>query len=149
MGTNFYTLNGRHIGKRSAAGMYCWDCGITLCKGGEKKVHHSSAQSIDFKEMIAANKRDNYSACPKCGKKRIKEDVENSSVGRELGFNKNTPKKKTGVSSCSSFTWARHLNKKWKGVRDEYRRKFTMEQFEKILEECPIRFFDYIGQEFS
>ena len=23
-----------HIGKRSAAGPYCWDCGVTLCEGG-------------------------------------------------------------------------------------------------------------------
>ena len=38
MGTNFYIIDkdqeyseGRHIGKRSAAGWYCWDCGTTLC----------------------------------------------------------------------------------------------------------------------
>ena len=41
MGTNYYLKGHRgddnpkyHIGKRSAAGLYCWDCHITLCKGG-------------------------------------------------------------------------------------------------------------------
>ena len=28
-----------HIGKRSAAGMYCWDCDDTLCPGGKSQVH--------------------------------------------------------------------------------------------------------------
>lgn len=46
MGTNFYLKGHRgdddpkyHIGKRSAAGLYCWDCRITLCKGGESAIH--------------------------------------------------------------------------------------------------------------
>ena len=56
MGTNFYTRDGLHIGKRSAAGTYCWDCRLTLCKGGEKAVHMSTHGAHGF-----------YDACPKCG----------------------------------------------------------------------------------
>ena len=42
MGTNFYlgkyvyeTKYENHIGKRSAAGLYCWDCDETLIIGGK------------------------------------------------------------------------------------------------------------------
>ncbi|MGH9095132.1 MAG: hypothetical protein ACRDXE_08220 [Acidimicrobiales bacterium] len=48
MGTNFYvaeTSRGAgdesdgHIGKRVAAGPYCWDCRRTFCPGGDAAVH--------------------------------------------------------------------------------------------------------------
>ncbi len=42
MSTNFYLVTDEekiHIGKRSAAGLYCHDCSQTLCKGGESAIH--------------------------------------------------------------------------------------------------------------
>ena len=50
MGTNFYVRKlykehssvddcKIHIGKRCASGWWCWDCGVTLCKGGNSKIH--------------------------------------------------------------------------------------------------------------
>ena len=103
MGTNFYVRGYRHddgpmthIGKRSAAGLYCWDCGVTLCKGGESQVHMGRWEDQDERW---------YKKCPKCGKSPLKESFETSSSGRELGFNKTQPTKKTGVQSCSSFSW--------------------------------------------
>ena len=44
MGTNFYKIKrvdnkieeGEHIGKRSAAGEYCWDCRRTLSIYGDE-----------------------------------------------------------------------------------------------------------------
>lgn len=152
MGTNFYVRkNARysdhpdvHIGKRSAAGLYCWDCKRTLCKGGESQVHMGSGFLNHDKEW--------FSACPVCGKSYEKEGIEHSSAGRELGFNKSTPAPKTGVKSCSSFSWAMPESE-WRGkcrfVWDEYGRRFTKAEFEQILEECPIRFTDSIGQYFS
>jgi hypothetical protein len=137
MGTNFYTLKGEHIGKRSAAGEYCWDCGITLCKGGNKDIHYARSGW--------------YDSCPKCGKKYEEEGLDHSSAGRELGFNKDWPQKKTGVKTCSSFTWAIHpinISKKGK-VKDEYGREFSYKEFLDILKECPVQFFDSIGQDFS
>jgi len=136
MGCNFYTLDNQHIGKRSAAGMYCWDCGVSLCIGGKYEVHTGKPFQ---------------SKCPVCGKNANNESLENSSVGRELGFNQNKPMIKKGVSSCSSFTWANEndiLNTKRK-VIDEYGRKYSIDDFHNILQECPIQFMGFIGTEFS
>lgn len=53
MGTNYYARGYRriadmdpqyHIGKRSAAGLYCWDCGKTLCKDGESGIHFDKSE---------------------------------------------------------------------------------------------------------
>jgi len=138
MGTNYYTVNGKHIGKRSAAGMYCWGCKKTLCREGEKRVHDDSKW---------------FDCCPLCGKKPEIETLEQSSAGRELGFNKSKPTTKTGVKSCSSFTWAidpkKFMKSKIKWVKDEYRRKITKQDFIKILDECPVQFTNSIGQDFS
>uniref|UniRef100_A0A6H1ZCI3 Uncharacterized protein n=1 Tax=viral metagenome TaxID=1070528 RepID=A0A6H1ZCI3_9ZZZZ len=125
-----------HIGKRSAAGYYCWNCRKTLCMGGESKIHYTGH---DWSET-----------CLVCGAKKEKESLETSSAGRELGFNKN-PSKRSGVRSVSSFTWAMPkeiLTKKLKGklwlfkpIEDEYGRKFTLKQFMKKLEDCPIEYY--------
>jgi len=137
MGTNFYLLNGEHIGKRSAAGPYCWDCDVTLCRGGEEAIHMGWAF---------------YDYCPVCGQKPVDEPFEASTPGRELGFNKSKPGKKTGVRSCASFTWAMlsssKVFRKKRKIRDEYGRIYTKKEFDKILEECPIKFYDMLNQEF-
>ena len=141
MGTNFYTLTGTHIGKRSAAGMYCFDCGVSLCIAGWKRVHHSSGP------------QDWYSRCPKCGKEPEKEDLDISSAGLELGFNKNPCQEKTGVKSCSSFTWAMEPSKFKKHllpvIKYEYDRKYTKQLFLEMLNSYPIQFTDMIGKDFS
>lgn len=136
MGCNFYTLSGMHIGKRSAAGNYCWDCHITLCKDGEQKIHDVDSNW--------------YDKCPKCGQKPIKETLEQSAAGRELGFNKNHEEKK-GIRSVSSFTWAikPECLKRKRIVTDEYGMEYTMKQFQAELAECPICYTHLIGQEFS
>lgn len=152
MGTNFYlNYNGEtdyenHIGKRSAAGLYCWDCNKSLCKGA---VHYGNGY---------------YEACPICGKKLEKETLKESLGGRELGFNppigKNKPKRKQGVKVCSSFTWAispieaqtkmGELQKLKVGcVIDEYGTEYTVDEFEEVLNECPIRIIDSITETFS
>ena len=150
MGTNYY-VEDQHIGKRSAAGDYCWDCGVTLCKGGNAKIHHDT----DGKGNVEYNGWHNR--CPICKQSITDEDLDHSSVGRELGFNKTPPAKKTGIKSCSSFTWAMHPSiwmkrvrqSKDKIVEDEYGRHFTVKEFCAVLEECPIQFEDSIDQEFS
>lgn len=140
MGTNYY--KGKiHLGKRSAAGLYCFDCCITLCKGGRDQVHHGSG---DRSELW-------YDECPVCGAEPVKEDMNTSSVGKELGFNKK-PQIKTHVRSCASFRWAVEpaMMKKVRGnIRNEYGDKFTEKQFHELVHDCPIQYFDSIGQEFS
>ncbi len=145
MGTNFY-VGDIHIGKRSAAGPYCWECAKTLCVGGEENVHKGHSEWFE--------------QCPVCGQLPITEDrmyttedLSESAAGRELGFNKTPPHKKHGVKSCASFTWAilpRKLRQTWRRgeIRDEYDKLYTWDEFQRVLEECPIRFYGMIGQEF-
>jgi len=162
VGTNFYIRGhghnddpGTHIGKRSAAGLYCWDCKTTLKEGGIDKVHGDGGF---------------HQECPKCGKSRENEELSDSAAGRELGFNKGKPQKKTGIKSCSSFSWAMTLESMKektigiipecpncgqayedtnKVIEDEYGRVFTFAEFEEILLECPIELFDMLGVNFS
>lgn len=46
----------KHIGKRSGAGMYCYECGTTLNKHGTDRVH-----DFEYSEW--------YERCPICGQK--------------------------------------------------------------------------------
>ena len=134
MGCNFYLKNDeRHIGKRSAAGHYCWDCGVTLCRDGNDNIHGDGKW---------------YENCPNCGTKQQDERLEESSAGRELGFNKKRPKAKKGVSSCSSFTWdidpATLFEVSKVGgyiIRDEYGQQYSFQDFCDVLKECPIQFY--------
>lgn len=140
MGTNFYLRGWKskdsmdptyHIGKRSAAGVYCWDCGVTLCAGGINGVHYSKYVWLK--------------SCPKCGGKPGKESLASGAAGRELGFNSSPFARKTGVNSCSSFSWVIPKEKVFrsKAVWDEYGRKYIMEEFRSMLEECPIQYEKY------
>lgn len=151
MGCNFYLVDCNaqgsekreiHIGKRSAAGQYCWDCNQTLCKQGEDGIHLSESQWFQL--------------CPKCGKKPQRENIDDNSVGRELGFNKTSPQKKHGAASCSSFSWAiypyeladimteNHVDT----IVDEYGTEYTYSGFMDVLSECPVQFFKSIGTDF-
>ena len=69
-----------HIGKSSAAGPYCWDCGVTLNMGGSREVHYGKYAW--------------YDACPICGCTTKKTEA----LGESLG-------PKEGVQSCLSFLW--------------------------------------------
>jgi hypothetical protein len=163
MGTNFYIAGHAHddspkwhIGKRSAAGLFCWDCNITLCKFGNEGIHRGNGtpSMVDLDHA-----RRWHARCPLCKKARQDEGTA-SSGSRELGFNKTAPKAKKGVATCASFTWAMSQEdlkaklKKWqnqpakKVIVDEYEHLFTAAEFEAVLSECPVR-FEMIGQEFS
>lgn len=157
MSTNFYfickdedfediSVNGHrsddpewHIGKRYAAGLYCWDCNIKMPNSGVK----GPLGPIQVK------------TCPKCGKE-YKNEGWNSAEGRELGFNKLG--KKTGVATASGFNWAMTFENFCKKIGEdvsakiiinEYREKFNIDEFINILNECPIQKFDSIGSWFS
>jgi hypothetical protein len=151
LGTNFYVRGfkssdypGGHLGKRSASGLFCWTCQVSLFKT-EKK-------------------------CFQCGAE-YQENFEDSSVGRELGFNIKQPAVKTGVASCSSFTWAiepedlelclekygggltcpccdRRYEDIGKVIEDEYGRLYSLEEFKQVLLECPIEYLDMVGKVF-
>jgi len=139
MGTNFYinTTKRQHIGKRSAAGLYCWNCQRTLCKDGNAGIHGDS----DF-----------YDKCPTCGSEYKPEPLEQSSAGVELGFAKTTSPH-NGVTTVASFTWSvkpsKLIGKQTAFIIDEYGRKYTNQQFRDMIERmCPIEFYHSIGLEF-
>ena len=152
MGCCFYLRNedgseGQHIGKRSAAGRYCFDCDVTLCTGGKEEAHNGQGRDDEW-----------YDACPKCGAKPVIESFNNSSVGLELGFNDNPTEKKTGVRGCSSFRWAvdpiRFISVDFPKlgnypVTDEYGKTYKIGEFVEMVKVCPIQFYDSIGQEFN
>ena len=140
-GNFLYTIDDPkfHLGKRSAAGLYCFDCNVTLHKGGIEQVHKGGEW---------------YKKCPSCGKAPQKENLKNSTAGIELGFNKNQTEKRTGVRSCSSFTSVLvcrlslsekiigpNFSPSQKLVVDEYGREYTCKEFIQIVKACPIQFF--------
>ena len=137
MGTNYYLMNGKHIGKESAAGLYCWICETTLCKGGTEGIHHHAAGWHD--------------ECPKCGRTVDKKSP--TAVNKQLGhLNKNRTPSKKGVTSICSFAWAIPPRKieKIRKVKNEYEETFTKKEFKEMLEDwCPIRYYNMIGEEFS
>jgi len=146
MATNFYLMGHKHddspeyhIGKRSAAGLYCWNCRITLCEQGESAIHSSESTFSD--------------KCPKCGKKYEPKPGWHGAGAVELGFAQPyAPDERKGIDTCSSFTWAMNperLRSKRK-VTDEYGRVYTIAEFNNIvLDNCPIQYKDSIGHEFS
>ena len=78
---NIYTMDGKHIGKRSAAGVWCWDC--------KKKL-----------DYIAVDDSFVCTACDNTCK-----GLSYNSALRELGIDTNKPKKHTGIDGASSFCW--------------------------------------------
>ena len=143
MGTNFYWLGHdheydiqQHIGKRSAAGLYCFDCGTTLNTRGTDLIHHGRGTWL--KE------------CPSCGAaESVRESLSYSAAGVELGLatrEGDTPK---GVRTACSFTWTLLKHKRTiealRGnpepvIEDEYGRAYTAAEFLAELKWCPIEF---------
>ena len=141
MSTNFYVKGDwdewereseKHVGKRYAAGLYCWDCHAST---PEKPVYFGGYKQTGHEDT-----------CPKCGQTAVKEAIGVSSAGRELGFNKSKPMRKTGVASASGFIWAMQPEA-LEGVElieDEYGTEYTRGEFMQMLEECPIQ--DFTGR---
>lgn len=131
MGTNFYWKGyehsddiKHHLGKRSGAGLYCYDCGTTLNRGGINVIHES--ESIWNKWL---------DECLACGKQ-----YDEAKDGEMIG-----------VDYCCSFTWTvmKHLeqikqfakdNYEDKIIVNEYGEEFTAKEFLEMLKGCPIWF---------
>lgn len=132
----------RHLGKRSAAGPYCWDCDMTLCLGGPSAVH----SGVGF-----------HSKCPRCGGKP--KGIPQA-VRLELGFAEPNQERPTGVTSASSFGWAHDpvtatlyllgAGAAREVVESEYGERLTGAAFIDMLEkQCPLRRYGSVGQQFS
>jgi hypothetical protein len=166
MGTNFYWKVDRddrlptgepvpydsehpsiHLGKRSAAGLYCWDDDVTLCTAGNEGIH----MGLAF-----------HATCPVCGKgPEPFVAFREGPAAVELGFAKPNTARPTGVRGASSFTWAQDPAPALRACRsrrgrpkalivDEYGRDMTGPEFLEMLESnCPIQFTTSIGSWFS
>lgn len=134
-----------HIGKRSAAGLYCFDCDNTLCPGGKDRIHTGGNEPWPNK-------------CPKCGQGATNEPLHDSAPGIELGFAEPKVDRPKGVRSCCSFSWAQdpaavlaacHEGLDRTLVVDEYGRTMTGKEFgEMLVANCPVQ-FSSLGQWFS
>ena len=112
MGMNIYTMDGKHIGKRSADGIWCWKCRKEVTEG----------------------------ACSLCGK--VQENIAYNPALRELGFDRGKPKKHVGIDGASSFCWCigeyglgntvdeiKNNLKRRKKVKTEYGDTWTIRKF--------------------
>lgn len=150
MGTNFYWLakgkyKGDHIGKRSAAGLWCWDCDCALYSEPAEHIHSGLGY-----ELLS---------CPMCGA-RIPEKVHNAGHV-ELGFANPLKQRPTGITGVASFSFAQpplevgvKLMRHYMNpiVIDEYGRKLTGKEFlEMLTANTPwrIQFYHSIGLDFS
>ena len=144
MGTNFYWSDDdvlhkynvvKHIGKRSAAGTYCYDCGTTLCDLGTDFVHDGHRGRF-------------LKSCPFCGK-TYDPNQGATATTVELGFNTFDEIEQHGVGTASSFRWRmmRHLTvlrtvaaetPDRVCIVDEYERGYTASAFLDMVTKCPI-----------
>ncbi len=134
-----------HLGKRNGAGLYCWDCRVTLCTDGTDAIHLGKAVWLD--------------TCPRCNK--CKEDSYPSRFDRVAPETTAliAPAKPTGVAHCCSFTWAQDPHKALEVlnarpeellVEDEYHTRFKSIDFLSMLNNmCPIHLEKSIGVRFS
>lgn len=160
MGTNFFFGEARlyddddhylerHIGKRSAAGLYCWDCQRTLCPGGNAFVHRGGRGTPEWPTV-----------CSQCGAKHAPTGpwTKGNPAAVELGLAKSNDRKPSGIAGAASFSWAiaptdireRIYADPEISVVDEYGRKMTGHEFLEMVDiNCPIQFTDFVGRVFS
>lgn len=156
MGTNYYWIDNPdnfdemdpriHIGKRSAAGRYCYDCGIYLTAQSTQYAHMGKRD--EFNEYI--NRK--FDVCPNCGKGPSDEFI---AADRELFRGTPVPSQLHGVQGVSSFTWTmvKHktdivmwlkTDKNKKIIRNEYGDEFSADEFlGNELRHCIILFQMY------
>lgn len=135
-----------HIGKRSAAGLFCWDDSLTLCIGGKDMLHR---EGVRF-----------FEACPLCGRHPSTTARDEVATDVEDGITREHGDRTSGVSNCSSFAWAQPpylvlslCDRAQPGdtlIEDQYGQEYTGAEFRAMVEtNCPIQFTDSIGRWFS
>lgn len=143
MGCNFELKDTAiHIGKLSAAGLYCWDCGETLCPGGTEVVHASRDCDHPW-----------FTECPSCGKSYDHDAARQRQEDCRVDIPVTEADYRSGVQGCCPFTWALapdifYEQHKGETVIDDYDKEYTWEEFQEVLTGCPLRYYNSIGREF-
>src|SRR5947209_234842 len=98
MGMNIYTLDGRHVGKRYAAGMWCWDCRVE-CACKRRTAGGTLYEARDSGDPLV------HWRCPRCG--AVMTPAEHAARGgfnpamRELGLDVSPPRAHRGIDGAS------------------------------------------------
>lgn len=164
MGTNYYACNTKnkehiyHIGKRSAAGHFCWDCGMSstnIAKDNwSKKEYVYGTDAIHFggfKEHTLNDEPTDLEYCPLCGKPFELEEINSMFV--ELGFSKQ-PNRSNNTTCSFSFAVSPYVLSNVMSnenicVIDEYGRELTKEEFKEVIQNCGVKYYDFVGEDFS
>ena len=126
MSTNFYTEDGRHIGKRSMAGKFCHDCGISACDSAYDRMYDKNLYGLDGVHFSPAKF---LYRCPICGK----DLTESYTCSFSFAM---TPKVlQENLDSGGA-------------VEDEYRRIYSREQFSEEIKGCGIKYYHSVGVDF-
>ena len=170
-GTNFYwkrSASGNlprfvfagHIGKRSAAGLYCWDCGTPLARPVQC-APNSFCTSNWVAPAVHGSSASQMTECPRCHG-APQPDAQDASApghaaGLALGWAKPLAERPWGVRSASSFLWAQEpartiaTLRQWPDgvIVSEYEREYSASDFFDMLLLIPMWFTDQVGREFD
>ena len=180
MGTNYYACDKEtkeelyHIGKRSAAGYFCWDCGVSYTNIAEtytsrlysmtayhRPTEYNETSYLYGNDAVHMTRHDNklingepeiLDCCPICGKPKEEELTEVNSAYAELGFSKQPGKKHNTTCSFSFAVSPYVLSETMKNeniiIKNEYGEELSKEQFKEVLQDCGLKYFHSVGQEF-
>lgn len=117
-----------HIGKRSAAGRYCEDCGTTFCIHGTSRIHYEdNPYQFLTQEWENTQKYYWYEKCPICGKEGISicsftwTFMKQKQLIEQLSLNPNTLSKKLIVNEYEEeFTPTEFLWNELNNCKVEY-----------------------------
>ena len=121
MGTNYY-YGDKHIGKRSAAGRYCYACKRSTCKEGDAEVHTGRATWTED------------GTCFHCGKAFQVRGCCSFSWDMRPGFFAEL----CDVLGAGGPTFG-----------DEYGGEYSPKEMRALIDECPIKNTYHVGKEFS
>ena len=127
MGTNFYTKDGEHIGKRAMAGNFCKECGVSYTDAG---YQWWSGKTVYNVEAVHVGDSTRLDLCPICQK-----PIADSQVVCSFTFAV-SPKKLLEIMMGESE------------IVDEYGTKYTIPEFKTKLREYPIKYWHFVGIEF-
>ena len=154
MGTNFYLLDGRHLGKRSAAGQYCTNCDINLVTGQPGGADFGMNPSDDRNPHAISRYEGMNQACPNCKAFRPTDTpFYQPELCRPTEAETNAELIEV-VQQVYSFSyaaqpWDIHALSRQRKVVSEYGDKTTIQEFEDMVAGAKFWFTSSVGREFS
>ena len=140
-----------HIGKRSAGGLYCKHCGVTINRYGSKHIHHDGPDvsllfgnkndSDEIKESKLAEyerqkKEFYFDACPGCGTP-FEYDEKNERIIYICTFTWTMMRHKDIIKELADKGYDKDI------IVNEYGEKYTAKEFiERVLESCYVQYQD-------